>query len=125
MRHGTFSLAVALDVLPADVYAAVTRADLRRRWLRLPGRAVPTDGAAGPAARPAAGPDYTVGVHETLRSVLTVGERDESVERRTVVLDVATDERVVFGYRAVVDDLVDGSAWSPCSSSRSPPRVPG
>jgi len=96
--HGTFALAVEIDARPDDVHAALVQGERRRRWLRLPGKAEPAPGSDS-------GLDYAVGVSETLRSSLMIGDARQYVERRTHVLDVVPDRRLVLSYRAVVDDV--------------------
>ncbi|WP_088288524.1 hypothetical protein [Kineosporia sp. A_224] len=77
-----------------DVYAAVEQPEARHRWLRLPGRPEPT---VDVELRP--------GATEILRSTLTVGDRAETVERRTHVLEALQGERLVLSYQAVVDGV--------------------
>jgi uncharacterized protein YndB with AHSA1/START domain len=92
VRHGSFTWDVEVAAAPSEVYAAVERAELRSRWLRLPGRAV-----AGEAV------DFAAAAHETVRAELRAGPDVERVERRTHVLDVTLDRRVVLAYEAFVD----------------------
>jgi len=96
--HGAFALAVDIDARPDDVHAALVQGQLRCRWLRLPGK---------PESAPGVDPtlDYAVGVSETLRSSLMIGDARQYVERHTHVLDVVPDRRLVLSYRAVVDDV--------------------
>ncbi len=92
--HGSFALGVEIDAGPDDVHRAIVRGQLRRTWLRLPGK-----------PEPAPELDYAVGVSETLRSSLMIGDARQYVERQTHVLDVVPDRRLVLSYRAVVDDV--------------------
>jgi uncharacterized protein YndB with AHSA1/START domain len=96
--HGTFAVAVETDARPDDVHAALVQGQQRCRWLRLPGKPESAPGVDSAL-------DYAVGVSETLRSSLMIGEVRQYVEQQTHVLDVVPDRRLVLSYRAVVDDV--------------------
>ena len=91
--HGSFALGVEIDAGPDDVHRTFVQGKRRRTWLRLPGK-----------PEPAPELDYAVGVSETLRSSLMIGDARQHVQRQTHVLDVVPGRRLVLSYRAVVDD---------------------
>ena len=42
-RHETIELTRRLDAAPADVFRAISDTELRRRWVRMPGKPISTE----------------------------------------------------------------------------------
>jgi uncharacterized protein YndB with AHSA1/START domain len=92
---GSFDLTLDVAADPATVWAAFAELPLRRRWVRLPG-STPPDGHTL---------DFRVGGLERIRSLFRIGDHTETVARTTVFLDIVREQRLVFAYTAVVDEI--------------------
>jgi uncharacterized protein YndB with AHSA1/START domain len=95
VRHETFTISRHVDAPPVDVAAAFGDPALRRRWFRLPGADASYDH------------DFRVGGGETARSTFTAPDTaPERLEFRSWYVDIAAPHRIVYAYKAVVDDVL-------------------
>jgi uncharacterized protein YndB with AHSA1/START domain len=96
-RHETITLSRLIDAAPDQVFRAFADTELRRRWVRMPGRLLSAEH------------DFRVGGGERLEAAFP--RLDAEPERLLSTLRyLAIDpERLVYGYESTVDDVV---RWS-------------
>jgi len=94
VRHETFTITRSIEFERAAVFAAFAEDRVRRRWFRLPGSGATYDH------------DFRVGGGEDARSTFVkLDGPDEGVRNSSLYLDIVPDQRIVFVYRAIVDDV--------------------
>lgn len=94
VRHDTFPLVRRLEAPPADVFAAFADEPTRRRWVLLPGSGATYDHR------------FDVDGGEDARSTFSIpGSAPERLANSSRYLDIIEDRRIVFSYRAVVNDI--------------------
>ncbi|MFE9696434.1 SRPBCC domain-containing protein [Streptomyces sp. NPDC006270] len=92
VRHDTFTISRHLEVPPDEVFLAFADTAIRRRWFRLPGSGASYEH------------DFRVGGGETARSTFNgLDTAPELLENRSRYIDIAVDQRIVYGYEAIVD----------------------
>lgn len=95
VRHDTFTISRLLGVPPDEVFTAFADTAIRRRWFRLPGSGARYEH------------DFRIGGGETARSTMTGPDTPpERLEYRSRYIDIVDNHRIVYGYEAVVDDLL-------------------
>jgi len=93
--HATIELERRLDAPPASVFAAFADEQLRRRWVRMPGR-------VGEVAH-----DFRVGGGERLEAAFTHPDgRVEQLLSASRYHEIAPDRRLVYSYDSAVDGVV-------------------
>ena len=102
VKHDQFTLTRDIAASPAHVFAAWAKPELKRQWF------VDSDGPEWEER------DYTldfrVGGVETGRFVLTDGPGAGEHTNRTVYLDIADDERIVYAYTMALDGRVHSAS---------------
>jgi uncharacterized protein YndB with AHSA1/START domain len=94
VRHETFSITRSIEFERAASFAAFADDRVRRRWFRLPGTGATYHH------------DFRVGGGEDARSTfVTLDGPAEELRNSSRYLDIVPDERIVFAYRAIVDDV--------------------
>jgi uncharacterized protein YndB with AHSA1/START domain len=93
---GSFTLPLELELPPAAVWRLFSELPLRRTWMRMP----------GPSRTATHELDFRVGGIERMTNAFVAGERAEELENIAAFVDIVTNERIIYTYRAVVDDLV-------------------
>jgi uncharacterized protein YndB with AHSA1/START domain len=106
--HGSFALEVLLEAPVSEVWQTIVEGERRSRWLRLPGRPGPQTAV-----------DLELGASESLHAQVTIGDTVENMQRDTQVVDLVTGRRLVFLYRAVVDDQ---PRWASLTTVHLDPR---
>ncbi len=93
---GTFTLPLELAAPPARVWRFFAELPLRRSWVRMP----------GPSSTATHDLDFRPGGHERLTNTFVSGETREELENRTTFYDIVPEERLVFGYEAIVAGIL-------------------
>ncbi|MFB7252528.1 SRPBCC domain-containing protein [Microbacterium sp. NPDC056234] len=95
VTHGDFTVSRRLTAPRAVAFSAFSDDDIRRRWIRLPGRGASYEH------------DFRVGGGEDARSTFVMPDgASERIRNRSRYLDIVPDQRIVFSYEAIVDDVV-------------------
>jgi uncharacterized protein YndB with AHSA1/START domain len=94
-HHETIELQRRLDALPASVFAAFADDALRRRWVRMPGRASAIEH------------DFRVGGGERLAAEFTHPDgRVEQLRSTLHYLSIEPAMRIAYAYDSAVDGVV-------------------
>lgn len=94
VTHGDFSVSKRLAAPRTVAFSAFSDDDIRRRWIRLPGRGATYEH------------EFRVGGGEDARSTFVMPDgTSERIRNRSRYLDIIPDRRIVFTYEAIVDDV--------------------
>ncbi|HEY4225837.1 MAG TPA: SRPBCC domain-containing protein [Pseudolysinimonas sp.] len=93
---GTFTLPLDLSAPPARVWPLFAELPLRRSWVRMP----------GPSSTATHELDFRPGGRERLTNTFVSGDSREELENRTTFYDIVPEERIVFGYEAIVGGIL-------------------
>ena len=95
VRHETFVEARHLDADPPAVFSSFADPIILRRWFKLPGVGATYE------------QDFRVGGVERARSTVHLLDgTQERLEYRSHYLHLVPDHQIVYGYEALVDDLL-------------------
>jgi uncharacterized protein YndB with AHSA1/START domain len=92
---GSFTVPLDLPAPPDKVWPLFAELPLRKKWVRMP----------GPSSSATHELDFRVGGSERLTNTFTSDDRVESLDNRSTFFDIIPNERIIFGYQAIVDDL--------------------
>ncbi|PRB14113.1 SRPBCC domain-containing protein [Microbacterium sp. MYb62] len=92
VRHAEFTISRRLATSRATVFSAFESDEIRRRWIRLPGREATYRH------------DFRVGGGEDARSTFLLPDGTvEQIRNRSHYLEIVPSRRIVFAYEALVD----------------------
>jgi uncharacterized protein YndB with AHSA1/START domain len=94
LERGEFTVTVPVGASPARAWDAYVRADLRRRWMRLPG------------ARDVEEFEFTEGGHERLTSDFAIEGTSEHLEYGSHFLEIVDGHRITWAFAIRVDGLL-------------------
>jgi uncharacterized protein YndB with AHSA1/START domain len=89
---GSFCIPLDLAVPIQRVWPFFAELPLRATWVRMPG---PSNTATREF-------DFRVGGGERLTNTFTSGEQIEALENRSTFFDIVENERILFGYEAIL-----------------------
>jgi uncharacterized protein YndB with AHSA1/START domain len=95
LLHGSFSHVRSLAAPPAAVFAAYADLSQRRRWFH-----ISSDPALAQHEL-----DFRVGGGEVARATFAAAGVQERLEYRSRFVDIVANERIVYTYEVIVDDL--------------------
>jgi uncharacterized protein YndB with AHSA1/START domain len=95
LERGDVRVVVPVDASPTRAWDAYTRAELRRRWMRMPGERLVEE------------LDLTEGGHERLTSDFEIEEgRREHLEYASHFLEIVPGHRITWAFAIRVDGLL-------------------
>jgi len=89
---GSFTIPLDLPLPPERVWPYFAERALREKWVRMP----------GPSRTASREFDFRVGGGEKLSNTFASGDQLETVENRSVFVDIVENERIIFSYEAFV-----------------------
>jgi uncharacterized protein YndB with AHSA1/START domain len=93
---GSFTIPLDLTAAPERVWRLFAELPLRKKWVRMP----------GPSSTSTHEFDFRIGGSERLTNTFTSGEVSEELENRSTFYDIVPNQRILFGYEAVVSDIL-------------------
>jgi uncharacterized protein YndB with AHSA1/START domain len=97
---GSFTLPFELALSPSDVWRLFAELPQRQQWTRMPGRSSTATHEL----------DFRVGGTERMTNVFVVEDHREELENVATFIDIVPFERIIYTYRAVVDQVVRWAA---------------
>ena len=93
---GSFTIPLDLAAAPDRVWPLFAELPLRKKWIRMP----------GPSSTATHEFDFRIGGSERLTNTFASGDTHEELENRATFYDIVANERIVFGYEAVVAGIL-------------------
>ena len=93
---GSFTIPLELAATPEQLWPFFAELTLRKKWVRMP----------GPSRTATHEFDFRVGGSERLTNTFASGDQVEALENRSTFYDIQNNERIVFGYEAIVAGLL-------------------